>query len=96
MYNKTDLESATIKTTSGLTRTEIKLPADLIEFIQIKELNEDGGTVRVFNEKLDIRTFNDVNAEKYSNMNYWARQRNSIYLTPGFNSLGNANSIELL
>ncbi len=96
VYNKTDLESATIKTTSGLTRTEIKLPADLIEFIQIKELNEDGGTVRVFNEKLDIRTFNDVNAEKYSNMNYWARQRNSIYLTPGFNSLGNANSIELL
>jgi len=96
VYSKSDLESATIKTTSGLTRTEIKLPADLIEFIQIKELNSDNGTVRVFNEKLDIRTFNDVNAEKYSNMNYWARQRNTVYLTPGFNTLGNANSIELL
>ena len=34
--------------------------------------------------------------KKYSNMNYWARQRNSIYLTPGFNSFGTANSIELL
>jgi len=95
-YSKTELETATMKTTSGLTKTEIRLPADLIEFIQIKELDENGATVRVFNEKLDIRTFNDVNAEKYSNMNYWARQRNSIYLTPGFNSLGTANSIELL
>ena len=53
-----------MKTTSGLTKTEIRLPADLIEFIQIKELDENGATVRVFNEKLDIRTFNDVNAEK--------------------------------
>ena len=96
VYSKTDLESATIKTTSGLTRTEIKLPADLIEFIQIKELDENSGAIRVFNEKLDIRTFNDVNAEKYSNMNYWARQRNTVYLTPGFNTLGNANTIELL
>jgi len=96
IYSKSDLESATIKTTSGLTRTEIKLPADLIEFIQIKELDENSGAIRVFNEKLDIRTFNDVNAEKYSNMNYWARQRNTVYLSPGFNTLGNANSIELL
>lgn len=96
IYSKTELEAATIKTTSGLTKTEIRLPADLIEFIQIKELNQDGGVIRVFNEKLDIRTFNDVNAEKYSNMNYWARQRNSVFLTPGFNALGDANSIELL
>jgi len=95
-YSKTDLEAATMQTNSGLTRTEIRLPADLIEFIQIKELDENGATVRVFNEKLDIRTFNDVNAEKYSNMNYWARERNMIYLTPGFNSGSTANSIELL
>jgi hypothetical protein len=95
-YSKTELEAATMKTTSGLTKTEIRLPADLVEFIQIKELDESGATVRVFNEKLDIRTFNDVNAEKYSNMNYWARQRNMVFLTPGFNSFGTANSIELL
>ena len=96
IYSKTELETATMQTTSGLSKTEIRMPADLIEFIQIKELDENGATIRVFNEKLDIRTFNDVNAEKYSNMNYWARQRNTVFLTPGFNSFGNANSIELL
>jgi hypothetical protein len=96
VYNKTDLEAATMTNNYGLTKTEIRLPFDLIEFIQIKELDEAGATVRVFNEKLDIRTFNDVNAEKYSNMNYWARQRNMVYLTPGFNASGTANSIELL
>ena len=96
VYSKTDLEAATMRNNYGLTKTEIRLPFDLIEFIQIKELDENGATVRVFNEKLDIRTFNDVNAEKYSNMNYWARQRNMVYLTPGFNNGSTANSIELL
>ena len=95
-YNKTDLEAATMQNNIGLTKTEIRLPFDLIEFIQIKELDENGAAIRVFNEKLDIRTFNDVNAEKYSNMNYWARQRNMVYLTPGFNSGSTANSLELL
>ena len=50
--------------------TEIQLPYDLIEFIQIKELDASGLTTRVFNEKLDVRTFNDTLAEKYSNLNY--------------------------
>ena len=78
--------------------TEIQLPYDLIEFIQIKELDASGLTTRVFNEKLDVRTFNDTLAEKYSNLNYWTRQQNVVYLTPGFGngSTGNqANSIEL-
>jgi hypothetical protein len=96
IYSATDLESATIRNNYGLTKTEIRLPFDLIEFIQIKELDKESATVRVFNEKLDIRTFNDVNAEKYSNMNYWARQRNMVYLTPGFNSTGTATTLELL
>lgn len=100
-YNKTLLEAATSTSTnssSSLTTTELLIPYDLIEFIQIKELDSAGLTNRVFNEKLDVRTFNDVNAEKYSNMNYWTRQRNVLYLTPGFGSsyTGNdANSIEL-
>ena len=96
IYEKSLLETATATGQSGLTITELQLPFDLIEFIQIKELDSDSKSLRVFNEKLDIRTFNDVNAEKYSNMNYWTRQRNLVLLTPGFNSTGNANSIEML
>ena len=95
-YEKTALEAATAQGQSGLTITELTLPSDLIEFIQIKELDSDNKTLRVFNEKLDIRTFNDVNAEKYSNMNYWSRQRNRVLLSPGFNHNGQANTLELL
>ena len=29
-------------------------------------------------------------------MNYWSRQRNLLFLTPGFNASGTANSMELL
>ena len=98
-YEKTLLEAATT-TTSGLlpSKTEIILPYDLIEFIQIKEVDSAGQATRVFNEKVDIRTFNDPTAEKYSGNNYFARQRNLLFLTPGFgqNSSGNtANAIEL-
>ena len=96
VYESSLLTTATSTSQNGLTVTELQLPFDLIEFIQIKELDSDGKTLRVFNEKLDIRTFNDVNAEKYSNMNYWSRQRNVLLLTPGFNSTGQANSIEML
>lgn len=96
VYESSLLTTATTTGQSGLTITELQLPFDLIEFIQIKELNSEGKALRVFNEKLDIRTFNDVNAEKYSNMNYWSRQRNVLLLTPGFNSTGQANSIEML
>lgn len=95
-YEKTALETATSKGQNGLTITELRLPSDLIEFIQIRELDSDNKAIRVFNEKLDIRTFNDVNAEKYSNMNYWSRQKDLLMLTPGFNNTGTANTIELL
>ena len=96
VYESSLLTTATSTSQNGLTVTELQLPFDLIEFIQIKELDSDNKALRVFNEKLDIRTFNDVNAEKYSNMNYWSRQRNVLLLTPGFNSTGKANSIEML
>lgn len=98
-YEKTLLDSATTQGNNLIpSKTEIILPSDLIEFIQIKELDSSGQPTRVFNEKVDIRTFNDPTAEKYSNNNYFARQRNLLFLTPGFGlgRTGNtANSIEL-
>lgn len=98
-YGKTLLDSATTNGNNLIpSKTEIILPSDLIEFIQIKELDSSGQPTRVFNEKVDIRTFNDPTAEKYSNNNYFARQRNLLFLTPGFGlgRTGNtANSIEL-
>lgn len=85
VYEKSVLQAATTAASgSNPSRTEIQLPFDLVEFIQIKEKDSAGGTIRVFNEKLDIRTFNDPTAEKYATNNYWARERNVIYLTPGF------------
>ena len=99
-YNKTTLEAATTNNTQlQSSKTEIKVPFDLIEIIQIKELDSAGGSTRVFNEKLDVRTFNDPTAEKYLANNYFTRERNLIFLTPGFgeNAFGNtADSIELL
>tara|TARA_R110001592_G_scaffold5126_1_gene28407 strand:- start:3479 stop:4366 length:888 start_codon:yes stop_codon:yes gene_type:complete len=99
IYEKTLLQAGT-KSANSLqgSITEIQLPYDLIEFIQIREVDSAGLTTRVFNEKLDIRTFNDALSEKYTNLNYWARQQNVVYLTPGFGagSTGNqANTIEL-
>ena len=98
-YDKTLLQAATINATSNsVSITELQLPFDLIEFIQIRELDSSNLTTRVFNEKVDIRTFNDSNAEKYTGFNYWARQQNVLYLVPGFGNgaTGNtANSIEL-
>ena len=78
--------------------TEIQLPFDLVEFIQIREVDANGTSTRVFNEKVDIRTFNDVLAEKYTGYNYWARQQNVILLTPGYGqggTSGSASAIEL-
>ena len=98
-YDSTALTSATTNATSTLSSiTEIQLPFDLIEFIQIREVDSAGLTTRVFNERVDIRTFNDFRAEKYTGYNYWARQQNVIYLSPGFGqgSLGNqGDAIEL-
>jgi len=96
IYNSTLLTAATSTGQSGLTITELQLPFDLIEFIQIKELDSAGKVLRVFNEKLDVRTFNDVNSEKYANQNYWTRSRNLVLLTPGFNSTGTASTMEIM
>ena len=99
IYDKTLLTAATTAATNAQSSiTELQLPYDLVEFIQIREVDSNGLTTRVFNEKVDIRTFNDTTAEKYSNNNYWARQQNVIYLSPGFgsgNAQSQANTIEL-
>ena len=99
VYESSLLTAATIAANNNQgSITEIQLPYDLIEFIQIKEVDASGLTTRVFNEKLDVRTFNDTLAEKYSNLNYWTRQQNVVYLTPGFGngSTGSqASTIEL-
>jgi len=99
IYEKSLLTTATTAATSNQESiTELQLPYDLIEFIQIREVDSNGLTTRVFNEKVDIRTFNDTTAEKYSNNNYWARQQNVLFLSPGFgsgNAQNQANTIEL-
>ena len=99
-YEKSLLEAAsTTSTSTRLSRTELKIPFDLIEIIQIKEIDAAGLPTRVWNEKLDVRTFNDPSAEKYTANNYFTRERNVLYLSPAFgeNTNSNAgNAIEML
>ena len=68
--------------------TELAIPSDLIEFIHIRGIDEAGRTTRVFNEKADIRTFNDYYAERYSDLAIWTRQGNCILLSPGIGQAG--------
>ncbi len=92
------LDNATTAATNlNPSKTEIQVPQDLVEVIAIKETDSAGNTIRVFNEKLDPRTFFDPLSEKYTNNNYWTRERNVIFVSPGFNlsSLGTASNIEV-
>ena len=68
--------------------TELAVPADLIEFIQIRGIDSAGRTTRLFNEKADIRTFNDYYAEKYSDLAIWTRQGNCILIAPAIGNAG--------
>ena len=97
-YSSSELTDNTSSANNGTTSiTKLEIPSNLIEFIQIRSLDSDERTVRVFNEKADIRTFYDQFAEKYSNIAYWSRQGNDILLSPGFqNSFDNTeDSVEL-
>ena len=98
-YNSTALEAATTAANTFLpSQTDLTLPTDLIEFIQIREIDSAGSTCRVFNEKTDLSTFNDWSALKTSYIGYFSRQGNSLLLAPGFgqaNSLSTADKIEL-
>lgn len=98
-YKAADLRAATTNGTGLVpSRTEITIPTDLIEFIQIREMDVNENTVRIFNEKADLRTFNDGYGEKYDTEAYWTRQGTTIILAPGFEksfSLGTPDKIEL-
>ena len=100
VFNNTDdaLTNATVAASNlNPSRTELQVPQDLVEIIHIKETDANGNTVRVFNEKLDTRTFFDPTTEKYTNNNYFTRERNVIMISPGFNdsNLGVASNIEV-
>ena len=98
-YNSTALTAATTTGNQFLpSQTELTLPTDLIEFIQIREIDSSSRTCRVFNEKTDLRTFNDWSSLKTSYIGYFSRKGNTLLLAPGFNqasSLGTPDKIEL-
>tara|TARA_B100002052_G_scaffold92717_2_gene85425 strand:- start:3259 stop:4140 length:882 start_codon:yes stop_codon:yes gene_type:complete len=98
-YNSTALTAATTAANTFLpSQTDLTLPTDLIEFIQIREIDSAGRTCRVFNEKTDLRTFNDWSSIKTSYIGYFSRQGNTLLLAPGFgqaNSISTADKVEL-
>ena len=75
-------DSASLIAATSNDVTELSIPSDLIEFIQIRSIDTNGKTIKVFNEKADVRTFRDPYAEKY-NTAYWSRQGGNILLYPG-------------
>ena len=89
MYDSAALLAATTNSNSRTGAvTELQIPVDLIEFIQLREVDAEGRTTRLFNEKADVRTFNDLYAEKYNDYAYWTRFQNCIQIAPGFNLTG--------
>ena len=85
-YSETQLEAATTSSNNrAASKTELTIPADLVEFIQLREIDDDGRTCSIFNETTDLRTFNDAWAEK-TQASYWSRVGNVLLYAPGFNS----------
>jgi len=98
-YNSTALVAATTAG-NGLiaSKTELVLPSDLIEFISIIEVDINDQATRVFNEKTDLRTFNDWTANKYNYNAYWSREGNNLILSPGFQqntSIGSPTEVKI-
>ena len=83
-YAASELVDSTYDESFGRSVTELLVPSDLIEFIQIRGVDADTATTRVFNERADSRTFYDQYAEKYSSVAYWTRIGNKIVLAPGY------------
>ena len=84
-YTADDLVPATSSTNNRQASvTSLGIPADLIEFIHIRGVDADYRTTRMFNEKADIRTFWDLNAEKYSDLAVFSRQGTQILIAPGY------------
>ena len=68
--------------------TSLGIPGDLIEFIRLREVDEEGRTVRIFNEKTDVRTFRDTYSDRYSDEATWTREAGNILYSPGFGNVG--------
>ena len=64
--------------------TALAVPSDLVEFIQIRGVDSNELTTRVFNEKSDIRSYWDLNNRHYNQSAFWSRQGDQILLTPAF------------
>lgn len=98
VYASTALVAATSQPANGLPSiTTIVIPGDYIETIQVREMDSNGITTRVFNEKSDIRTFNDaLSSVHYTSNAYFARQGINFVLAPGFGfGTGTADKIEV-
>ena len=88
-YNQATLEANTSSAQNRFAAvTTLAIPGDLIEFIMIREVDADGATTRMFNEKADVRTFRDQYAERYSDFAVWTREAGNILLSPGFGASG--------
>jgi len=93
-FDSATLQASTVPANNGSNNiTEITIPEDLIEFIHLRAVKENGSTSRMFNEKSDVRTFYDPYGEKYSNIGYWTRKGNKILIAPGLKN--NEDNIEL-
>jgi len=95
-YNSASLLAATVASSNLVpSKTELTISSDLIEFIQIREIDANGQPTRVFNEKTDLRTFNDWTSNKYNYSAFWTRKGNSVLLSPGFDSSNGATKVEI-
>lgn len=83
-YTASDLDSNEI-TYGGTTYFQLSVPSDLLEYIQIRRVDSTGGTVRVYNERADIRTFHDLYAEKYQRW-FWTRIGDLLLITDQIDS----------
>lgn len=75
-YTAADLDTFEV-TYGGETYFQLTVPSDMLEYIQLRRVDASGGTVRVYNELVDVRTFHDLYAEKY-NKHFWTRIGNLI------------------
>ena len=59
----------------------LPVPDDLIEFIQLRKLDDNGDVDRVYNAKADVRSFNLGSVTKYDRYHY-SREVNELLIHP--------------
>ena len=79
---------------NGRTVSSFLLPADYIEVISISTIDEASGTIRMFDTKVDERTFFGPRAEQYSIHDAYTKKGNRIYIQSSF-PYGTEVSLEL-